>query len=158
MVDHGLYDFSAGKVTEALTEFEQQKIASSLLVCIYDIFLAKLKLAFKTYPEVKGFTLVGGVAGNKLIKQKLAAYCVTQNKFFIAPSPQFCTDNGAMIAFVGSYKAARGEFFSIVIRCLRIVVISICPICFLVNCCFVLFVHDKLRKTIFYLKQKEYYL
>lgn len=110
MVDRGLYDFAAGKVTEALTEFEQQKIASSLLVCIYDIFLAKLKLAFKNYPEVKGFTLVGGVACNKFIKQKLAAYCATQNKFFIAPAPQFCTDNGAMIAFVGSYKAARGEF------------------------------------------------
>ena len=88
----------------------QRKVASSLLVCIADIFKNKLKLALKKHPEVAAITFVGGVACNKYIKQQLADFCEKRGLQFFAPSPQYCTDNAAMIAFVANYKAEQNKF------------------------------------------------
>lgn len=88
----------------------KQRISSSLLVCIADIFTQKVSLAFKKYPEIKALAFVGGVACNKYIRARLDSFCHEHNKLFFTPSPQYCTDNGAMIAFVGHYKALKKEF------------------------------------------------
>ena len=110
MVKRGLYDLKTGINHQTLNLEEQQKVASSMLVCIAEIFHAKIKTAFTEFPELKGFTMVGGVACNKYLKAQMAEYCNKRGKFFVAPPPTFCTDNGAMIAFVGGYKAERGQF------------------------------------------------
>lgn len=88
----------------------QQKVASSLLVCIADIFKNKIKLAIEKHPEIKAFTFVGGVACNKYLKQKLGDYCKARGLEFYSPSPAYCTDNAAMIAFVAHYKAQQNKF------------------------------------------------
>lgn len=91
------------------TELKKQ-VASSLLVCVGDIFKQKLALAIKQYPEVKAITFVGGVACNKYLKMELATLCQAHTMQFFAPSPRYCTDNAAMIAFVANYKAQQGKF------------------------------------------------
>lgn len=88
----------------------QQQVASSLLVCIADIFKAKLEQAFALHPHVKAVTFVGGVACNKFIRAQLKALCEQHGRSFFVPSPQYCTDNAGMIAFVGNYKAQQGKF------------------------------------------------
>lgn len=88
----------------------QKKVASSLLVCIRDIFIQKIKLALKKYPHIKSVSFVGGVACNKYLKNQLKEFCENKNIQFFSPSPQYCTDNAAMIAFVGCYKAMQGKF------------------------------------------------
>lgn len=90
----------------------KQQVASSLLVCIADIFVQKLRLAIEQFPTVKAITFVGGVACNKYIKQRIQLLGEQCNRPVYSPSPQYCTDNGAMIAFVGAYKAAKNEFDS----------------------------------------------
>lgn len=90
-------------------EFKMQ-VASSLLVCIGDIFKQKLMLAIKQHPEIKAITFVGGVACNKYLKTELATLCQQHGILFFAPSPKYCTDNAAMIAFVANYKAQQGKF------------------------------------------------
>lgn len=97
----------------------KQKVSSSLLVCVTDIFLDKLNHALKLYPQVKAITFVGGVACNRYIKEKLQQFCNQQGILFFAPSPQYCTDNAAMIAFVGNYKAAQGIFSDMTLDILR---------------------------------------
>jgi N6-L-threonylcarbamoyladenine synthase len=57
-----------------------------------------------------GLTFTGGVACNKYLRARLANLCERNKKFFIPAPPQFCTDNGAMIAFVTSYKAAQNYY------------------------------------------------
>lgn len=89
-------------------EFQKQ-VASSLLVCITDIFKNKILLALKAHPEVKAVSFVGGVACNKFIRESLKAVCSTRGVEFFTPSPKYCTDNAAMIAFVGNYKAKLGK-------------------------------------------------
>ncbi len=100
------------KTKQLLSDDQELKnnVASSLLVCIGDIFAQKMALALKKYPEVKAITFVGGVACNKYLRKRLNTIAESHHLPFFFPSPQFCTDNGAMIAFVGNYKAAQEKF------------------------------------------------
>ena len=109
LVNRGAFDMKTKKLLDDSHELKQ-KVASSLLVCITDIFKNKLKLAFQKYPEIKAVTFVGGVACNKYIKKQLKEFCESHEKQFFSPDPQFCTDNAAMIAFVGNYKAKQNKF------------------------------------------------
>ena len=110
LVRRGAYDLNIGPIIQNLTDELKQQVASSLLVCIGDIFANNVKIAFKKYPNIKSFTFVGGVACNKYLRSRLELICNKyQKNFFFAPS-QFCTDNAAMIAFVGGYKTLKNEF------------------------------------------------
>ncbi len=113
LVRRGVYEIKVGPLKEYMTYKVQQEVSSSLLVCIGDIFEAKLKKAFKEYPEITGCTFVGGVACNKYLKKRLAALCENDEKWFISPPATYCVDNGAMIAFVGGYKTEQGLFSSL---------------------------------------------
>ncbi len=87
----------------------KQQVASSLLVCVKDIFINKLSLALKQQTDVQAITFVGGVACNNYLKKELRAFAKKRNLKFFTPSRQFCTDNAAMIAFVGAQKLKRGD-------------------------------------------------
>lgn len=88
----------------------QQQVASSLLVCIGDIFEEKAVRIFKQYPHVQAFCFVGGVACNKYLRQRLVSVCEKYRKKLFYPTPKLCTDNAGMIAFVGHYKAQQKLF------------------------------------------------
>jgi N6-L-threonylcarbamoyladenine synthase len=115
-----LYDLVNKGVVELTTKQKgdlsqdlQQQVASSLLVCIGDIFERKIGLALEAHPEVQAITFVGGVACNNYLRTQLKAFCKNQNKQFYCPSRCYCTDNAAMVAFVASYKAKNNQFSNI---------------------------------------------
>lgn len=110
LVKHGAYNLNVGPIKENITPTLQQQVASSLLQAITDIFEKNIELAFKKYPDIQAFTFAGGVACNKFMKNRFAQFCERNNKLFFSPPPQFCTDNGGMIAFVGGYKTQQGKF------------------------------------------------
>lgn len=118
LIKQGAYDMQNKKLLNTDDIFKN-RVASSLLVCIADTFTQKIKRALKQHPKVKAVTFVGGVACNKYIKQKLRAFCEQRKLPLFVPSPQFCTDNGAMVAFVGNYKAQQGEFSDLDLDILR---------------------------------------
>jgi len=110
LANRSQYDLKTKKFIVEPDETLKQQVASSLLVCITDIFKQKLELAYQQCPQVQAVTFVGGVACNKYIKGKLKEWCGQRNLAFFTPTPHYCTDNGGMIAFVGSYKATQGKF------------------------------------------------
>lgn len=112
LIKHDAYNMQTRQFLKKEDILFQQQVASSLLVCVADIFEQKLRLAMAKYPHVKAITFVGGVACNKYIKERLRAMCNNAGLEFFSPSPAYCTDNGAMIAFVGAYKAKQGLFDS----------------------------------------------
>lgn len=109
-VTRGYYDLATKTILPTLTAEVQKKIASSLLVCIKDIFIHKLTLVLEEHPNTKAISFVGGVACNKYIRSQLLEFSAKRGLALYVPSARYCTDNAAMIAYVGHYKAQRGEF------------------------------------------------
>ncbi len=118
LVKRNAYNLQEKKLLNRSHELKTQ-VASSLLVCIADIFKNKLTLALKQHPDVHAITFVGGVAYNKYIRGQLEKLAHAHNKKLFVPSAQYCTDNGAMIAFVGNYKAQQGKFSNFELDILR---------------------------------------
>ena len=54
--------------------------------------------------------VAGGVAANSSIKETLAQVCLEKGLDLKAPPMDLCTDNGAMIAWVGVEKYGRNEY------------------------------------------------
>lgn len=112
LINRGWYDLATKQFTppEGEKELIQKRVASSLLICITDIIENKIDNALKQHPELKAVSFVGGVACNRYIRQRLALTCSRKKIPLYHPSPQFCTDNAGMIAFVGHYKAQNNLF------------------------------------------------
>jgi len=120
LVKKGAYNLQTGPIKKKITLDLQQKVSSSLLVCMADIFEDVLINAFKKYPQIKGFTFVGGVACNKYLKQRFEVLAqkeglpvsrsLGEGLSFICPHCKFCGDNAAMVSFVAANKAERNQF------------------------------------------------
>lgn len=110
LVKRNAYDMYNKKFLLADDEQFKRQVASSLLTCIADIFENRLRHALEQYTDTQAVTFVGGVACNKFIKETLAKNCARFSIPLITPAPRYCTDNAAMIAYVGNYKALQGKF------------------------------------------------
>jgi N6-L-threonylcarbamoyladenine synthase len=110
LIKRNAYDLNTKTFSTIHDEQLIEKVASSLLVCIADIFEQKLAYALSLHPHVKAITFVGGVACNQYIATRLKNFAISHDLPFFTPSKAYCTDNAAMIAFVGNYKAEQGLF------------------------------------------------
>lgn len=110
LIKVGAYDPNTKTFLKSDDILFQQQVASSLLVCIGDIFEEKIIRLFQKYSEIQSICFVGGVACNKYLRQRLQNTCEKYNKKLFYPSNKLCTDNAGMIAFVGHFKAQKNEF------------------------------------------------
>mgnify|MGYP000052999924 CR=1 FL=1 len=90
-------------------------LAASFQAALADAILDRVGNAMDYYGDnysKKEHTLVvaGGVAANNSIKEKLLNVCERRGFKLMAPPMNLCTDNGAMIAWVGVEKYLREEF------------------------------------------------
>jgi len=109
LVRRGAYNLQTKTLLDHSDELKN-KVCSSLLVAIADTFQQKVAVAVDQFPETQALAFVGGVACNKYIRSRLKEWSERQGLQFFVPHPQYCTDNAGMIAFVGHYKAQKGEF------------------------------------------------
>jgi len=100
LIERGAYDQEQRSLTAQATYELKQKVASSLLVCIADMFIAKLRIALRDYPHTQAITFAGGVACNTYIRNRLSTYAQEHGIPCYVPSPRYCTDNAAMIAYL----------------------------------------------------------
>lgn len=110
LVKQDAYDMATKTFLRPHDSALQQQVASSLLVCIGDIFQEHIARALQEYPHVQAVTFVGGVSCNKYLRNRLRSFSEQKNRVFFTASPKLCTDNAAMIAFVGSYMAKKGNY------------------------------------------------
>ncbi len=110
LVKRNAYDMATKTFLFPQDQQFKEQVASSLLVCIADIFNDRLRNTLELYTEAQAVTFVGGVACNRYIREVLTRTCNRYGIPLITPSGRYCTDNAAMIAFVGHYKASHGLF------------------------------------------------
>lgn len=108
LVARGYYDMHEKRLSNNTLE-NTIEVASSLLVAVGDIFIDRLSVALAQSP-VRAITFVGGVAANQYLAQRIGALAAQKGCSFFYPSRAYCTDNAAMIAFVGHYKALQGQY------------------------------------------------
>ena len=80
---------------------KQQKIAqlaASFQYAAYNSLLWNFKKILKDH-HIKNFAIAGGVARNSFIRKNFQQFCKEKKIAFFYPEAQYCTDNGAMIAF-----------------------------------------------------------
>ena len=56
------------------------------------------------------FAVAGGVAANQTLRYRLETVCKQHNVRFTAPPMALCTDNAAMIAYVGIERFKLGAY------------------------------------------------
>ena len=110
LVKKEAYDMEQKKFLRSDDHLFVCQVASSLLVCIKDIFIKKIEYTLLHNPGIQSVCFVGGVACNKYLRNKLSEFCESKGIQLYYPSPKLCTDNAGMIAFVGHYKAQQGKF------------------------------------------------
>ena len=74
------------------------QLAASFQKIAFESLLWNFQKITKKY-SFQSFAIAGGVANNQFIKQSFQEVCKKKNINFFAPKAEYCTDNGAMIAF-----------------------------------------------------------
>ncbi len=59
--------------------------------------------------SVKNLVVAGGVGANQYLRQQLTTHLAMHSARVYYPPPELCTDNGAMIAFVGTLRLQAGQ-------------------------------------------------
>ncbi|MDG2916108.1 tRNA (adenosine(37)-N6)-threonylcarbamoyltransferase complex transferase subunit TsaD [Bisgaard Taxon 10/6] len=91
-----------------LTEHTKADIACAFQTAVVETLAIKCKRALQQ-TGYKTLVVAGGVSANKQLRQELAQLTGSLGGKTFYPSPQFCTDNGAMIAYVGHLRLQAGE-------------------------------------------------
>src|SRR5690606_16539335 len=75
---------------------------------VVDTLTIKCKRALKQ-TGLKRLVIAGGVSANKALRQSLEQMLSGMNGNVYYARPEFCTDNGAMIAFAGCQRLQAGQ-------------------------------------------------
>ena len=117
MTDRPGLDFSfSGLKTQVLLAWQKSDktvetradIARGFEDAVVDTLAIKCERALREFSS-NTLVVAGGVGANKRLREKLATTCEKQRGQVYFPRPEFCTDNGAMIAFAGALRLQAGQ-------------------------------------------------
>ena len=117
MTDRPGLDFSfSGLKTFAVNTFQsvsdtpqtRADIARAFVDAVVDTLLIKCRRAMEQ-TGVRTLVAAGGVSANRQLRSGMAELANDTGAQFHFPRPEFCTDNGAMVALAGCLKLQAGE-------------------------------------------------
>lgn len=90
-------------------------LAASFQAAVVDVLKDRINAAMQYFRTKYGNTntdlrmvVAGGVAANQAIRRMLEQLCLAEGFGLYTPPPALCTDNGAMVAWAGLERLARG--------------------------------------------------
>jgi N6-L-threonylcarbamoyladenine synthase len=89
--------------TTNLCEQDKANVARAFVDAIVDVLVAKCTAALKE-TGLKRLVIAGGVGANRQLRTALNAAAAKRRFKVFYPELEFCTDNGAMIAFAGAMR------------------------------------------------------
>jgi N6-L-threonylcarbamoyladenine synthase len=109
------FDFSfsglktaVARYLESVPNYVRADVAASFQESIVDVLMLKALAACKE-SGIDSLVIAGGVAANSRLRAVAAARCEKAGITLRIPAPGLCTDNGAMVASLGSLMAAAGR-------------------------------------------------
>ena len=99
------YDFPSLKLSERLSAAQKHDIAASFQRIAIETIVDKGVIACEEY-GAKSVVIAGGVAANQELRRQLTEALALRIEY---PDIKLCTDNGAMIACLGAFKAKLGQ-------------------------------------------------
>ncbi|HEX6604795.1 MAG TPA: tRNA (adenosine(37)-N6)-threonylcarbamoyltransferase complex transferase subunit TsaD [Sphingomicrobium sp.] len=98
---------SAAQRAAVSGEYAREDIAASFQQAVVDCLVDRTALALGR-TDAPTLVVAGGVASNLAIREALAALAEREGRRFSVPPAWLCTDNAAMIAWVGAERFAAG--------------------------------------------------
>jgi N6-L-threonylcarbamoyladenine synthase len=95
------HTFPSTKLAEALSERQKADIAASFQYTAIKTIVAKAKLAWQEFSPAS-VVIAGGVAASPELRSQLSQALPVPIEY---PDMKLCTDNGAMVATLGCFKA-----------------------------------------------------
>jgi N6-L-threonylcarbamoyladenine synthase len=89
-------------------QYKKSDVAASFQEAVVDVLLMKAIKAC-TYSGIDSLVIAGGVAANSRLRQVATERCAASNIELRTPPPDLCTDNGAMVAALGSLAITAGK-------------------------------------------------
>jgi N6-L-threonylcarbamoyladenine synthase len=89
--------------TTNICEQDKANIARAFVDAIVEVLTAKCVTALK-HTGLKRLVIAGGVGANRQLRESLNAAAAKKHFKVFYPELEFCTDNGAMIAFAGAMR------------------------------------------------------
>ena len=106
----GLKTFAANTIhAEGNDPQTQADIALAFQDAVIDTVAIKCKRALKQ-TGLKRLVVAGGVSANQSLREQLAVLMQSLGGQVFYPRSEFCTDNGAMIAYAGMQRLKAGHF------------------------------------------------
>ncbi len=84
-------------------------LCAGISAAIIEVLIHKLRRAIRE-TGVKSAVIAGGVSANSMLREKAKKMAEEQKVSLYIPHPRYCTDNAAMIAVTGWFKAQQGLF------------------------------------------------
>jgi len=94
---------------------QRANVARAFEDAVVDTLSIKCKRAIKQL-NVKRLVIAGGVGANRRLREALGEMVIKENGLLYFPRIEFCTDNGAMIAYAGCLRLMAGEHQSLEIE------------------------------------------
>jgi N6-L-threonylcarbamoyladenine synthase len=109
------YDFSfsglktaVARYLESTPGYKRGDVAASFQEAIVDVLIQKSLAACKA-TGIESLVIAGGVAANSRLRELAEQRCQVAGIELRIPSPLLCTDNGAMVAALGSLMSSAGR-------------------------------------------------
>ena len=109
------FDFSfsglktaVARYLESTPDFAKADVAASFQESVVDVLMLKAIAACKE-SGIDSLVIAGGVAANSRLRTVATERCEKAGIRLRIPSPALCTDNGAMVAALGSLMVAAGR-------------------------------------------------
>lgn len=105
---HTLTTLRAFEAKGTLDDQARADIARAFEEAVVDTLVIKCRRALDQ-TGLKRLVVAGGVSANVRLRERLERECAKRDARAYYPRGRFCTDNGAMIAYVGAQRLLAGE-------------------------------------------------